>query len=163
MEGVTPTGASTPRMTLDRLAERLITRMVVHEVICVALVALSMFLIWSGPGRPWGTIIVLIVGVIVIARVWGLPDRDLQRFTMDTATDPDGAAEQMQRLADKTLKTLLIPTFVGFLATVLSGGWQPVFFGALISIGGYTFFGPSRTRLSVWRDRMEDGGGKTGL
>jgi hypothetical protein len=152
-------------MTLDELSSGLTRRMVMHEVACVGLVALSMFLIWRGPGpgSPWGTVVVLLIGTIVIGRVWAMPGVELKKVPQDTATDPNAAATQMQRLADRTLKNLLFPTIVGFVATLLSWGWQPVFFGALISVGGYTFLGPSRTRLSIWRDRMEELGGKTGL
>lgn len=150
-------------MTLDRLADRLITKMVINEVVSVAIVALSMFVIWSGPGGQWGTVFAVIAGVIAIARVWTLPGRELTQVPMESATDPNAAAAEMTDLANKTMLLLQIPTAVGFLASIMSGGWQPVVVGSLITIAGFTFFGPSRTRLASWRDRMENGGGKTGL
>lgn len=163
MSGPTPSGAAAPRMTLDRLAQQLSNRMVIHEVVAVGLVALSMLVIWSGPGGPVGTVAVLAISVIVIARVWTMPARDLPQVPTETATDPNAAAERMTALANRTMRTLQVPAVAGFVATIISGGWQPVVFGALISISGFTFFGPSRTRLSLWRDRMEETGGKTGL
>lgn len=163
MAGSIPSGASTPRMTLDRLAGRLSTRMVVYEVICVAAVALAMFVLWSEPGSPVGTVLVLLAGAVVIARAWNMASRDLKPVPTDTSTDPDAAAKQLTVLANRMMKLVILPTGVGLLATLISWGWQPVFFGALISIAGFTFFGPSRTRLAAWRDKLEDAGGKTGL
>jgi hypothetical protein len=150
-------------MTLDRLAAQLIPRMVVYGAVCVGLVALSMFVLWNGPGNPWGTVIVLAVSFIVIGRVWIMPGRELPRFPSDSATDPNRAAQEMTVVANKTMKTLMLPTVVGFVATLISWGWNPVFAGALASIAGFTFFGPSRTKLASWQVRMEEAGGKTGL
>jgi hypothetical protein len=152
-------------MTLDRLAEQLIPRMVMYGAVCVGLVALSMFVLWrgEGPGSPWGTVIVLIVSFVVIGRVWIMPSRELPQIPSDTATDPNGAAKRMAEVANKTLKMLMLPTVVGFAATLISWGWNPVFAGALVSIAGFTFFGPSRTKLASWQFRMEEKGGKTGL
>lgn len=150
-------------MTLDQLAGRLINRMVINEVVCVGIVAFAMFVLWDEPGGPWGTVVVLLVSAIVIGRAWTMPGRELKPVPTDTATDPNSAADQMSTLASRTMRTLMVPTVVGFVATVVSWGWQPVVFGALVSIAGFTFFGPSRTRLAGWRDRLEDQGGKTGL
>ena len=150
-------------MTLDRLAEQLNPRMVVHEMVCVGLVALSMFVLWDGPGNPWGTVIVLAVSFVAIAKVWIMPGRELPRVPSDSATDPNRAADDMTVLANKTMKTLMVPTIVGMVATLMSGGWNPIFAGALVSIAGFTFFGPSRTKLASWQFRMEEKGGKTGL
>ncbi len=164
MSGSTPPGSSTPRVTLDQLAGRLTTRMVINEVICVALVALSMFVVWYGqPGGPAGSAVVLLSGAIVIARAWNMPTRDLKPVPTDTSTDPESAAKQLTALANRMMKLMMIPTGVGLVATLISWGWQPVFFGGLISIAGFTFFGPSRTRLANWRDKLENAGGKTGL
>ncbi|HEU4544202.1 MAG TPA: hypothetical protein VFR23_23930 [Jiangellaceae bacterium] len=163
MSGTTPSGASAPRMTLDRLAQQLSPRMVVYEAVCVGLVALSMFVLWDGPGSPWGTVIVLAVSFVVIGRVWIMPSRELPRVPSESATDPNRAAEEMSVLANKTMKTLMVPTVVGFAATLVSWGWNPVFAGALVTIAGFTFFGPSRTKLASWQIRMEEAGGKTGL
>ncbi len=150
-------------MTLDRLADQLIPRMVVYEGVCIGLVALSMFVLWDGPGNPWGTVIVLIVSLVVIGRVWTMPSRELRQVPSETATDPNSAAAEMTALAVKTMRTLMVPTAVGFAATLVSWGWNPVFAGALISIAGFTFFGPSRTKLASWQIKMEEAGGKTGL
>lgn len=150
-------------MTLDRLAEQLNPRMIAHEAVCVSLVALSMFILWDGPGSPWGTVIVLAVSFIVIGRVWIMPSRELPRVPSESATDPNRAADEMTALANKTMKTLMLPTIVGLAATLVSWGWNPVFAGGLVSIAGFTFFGPSRTKLASWQIRMEEQGGKTGL
>jgi hypothetical protein len=150
-------------MTLDRLAEQLSPRMIAYEAVCVGLVALSMFVLWDGPGSPWGTVIVLAVSLIVIGRVWIMPSRELPRVPSESATDPNRAADDMTALANKTMKTLMVPTIVGFVATLVSWGWNPVFAGGLVSIAGFTFFGPSRTKLASWQIRMEEQGGKTGL
>ncbi len=150
-------------MTLDRLADQVIPRMVVYEGVCIGLVALSMFVLWDGPGNPWGTVIVLNVSLVVIGRVWTMPSRELRQVPSETATDPNSAAAEMTALAVKTMRTLMVPTAVGFAATLVSWGWNPVFAGALISIAGFTFFGPSRTKLASWQIKMEEAGGKTGL
>jgi hypothetical protein len=150
-------------MTLDRLAAQLNPRMIVYEAVCVGLVALSMFVLWDEPGTPWGTMIVLAVSFVVIGRVWVMPSRELPRVPSETATDPNRAAEQMTAVADKTMKNLMVPTVVGLAATLVSSGWNPVFAGALVSIAGFTFFGPSRNKLASWQIRMEEEGGKTGL
>lgn len=150
-------------MTLDRLAEQLIPRMVIYEGVCVGLVALSMFVLWEGPGNPWGTVIVLAVSFVVIGQAWIMPSRELTQFPSDSATDPDRAAREMTALANKTMRTLMAPTAVGLLATLVSWGWNPVFAGAFVSMAGFTFFGPSRTKLASWQTRMESAGGKTGL
>lgn len=150
-------------MSLDGLAHRLTTKMVIREFVAVGIVALAMFVLWTGPGGPLGTVIVLIVGAVVIARAWTMPGRDLIPVPTDSATDPNAAAQQLEILGGRMLNTLMIPTLAGLLAGLLSGGWQPVVFGALISIAGFTFFGPSRTRLSIWREKIEASGGKTGL
>lgn len=149
-------------MTLDQLADRLTTRMVVHEAVSIALVAVSMFVIWSGPGSAWGSVLLVAVGLVVAARVWRMP-RDLVPVPTDTATDPDSAGKQMTALANRTMTHLQLPTAAGFVLSLLAGGWQPVMFGSLVTIAGFTFFGPSRTRLAAWRDRLEAVGGKTGL
>lgn len=163
MSGTTPSGASAPRTNLDQLADGLTTKMTVREVITVAVVALSMFVLWSGPGGPWGTVLVLLVGAIVVARAWMMPGRELHTVPPDSATDPNAAAQQLEALAGRMMNTLMIPTVAGLLGGLLSGGWQPVVFGALITIAGFTFFGPSRTRLALWREKIEAAGGKTGL
>jgi hypothetical protein len=163
MSGTTPSGASAPRTNLDQLATSLTTRMVVREVIAVAVVALAMFVLWPGPGGPVGTMLVLLVGAIVVARAWMMPGRELRPVPADSATDPNAAAQQMEALAGRMMNTLMIPTVVGLLGTLLSQGWQPVMFGALITIACFTFFGPSRTRLAAWREKIEADGGKTGL
>ncbi|HEX5995072.1 MAG TPA: hypothetical protein VFY84_08025 [Jiangellales bacterium] len=163
MSGTTPAGASAPRMTLDRLAEQLNPRMVAYEMVCVGLVALSMFVLWDSPGSPWGTVIVLAVSFVVIGKVWIMPGRELPRVPSETATDPNRAAEDMTTLANKTMKNLMLPTLIGMLAALVSWGWNPVFAGALVSIAGFTFFGPTRTKLASWQIRMEEQGGKTGL
>ncbi len=163
MSGTTPSGPSAPRMTLDRLAEQLIPRMVVYEAVSVGLVALSMFVLWEGPGNPWGTVIVLAVSFVVIGQAWVMPSRELRPVPSESATDPNSAATEMSALANKTMKILMVPTVVGLLATLVSWGWNPVFAGALVSIAGFTFFGPSRTKLASWQTRMEATGGKTGL
>ena len=150
-------------MTLDRLAAQLNPRMIVYEAVCVGLVALSMFVLWDEPGTPWGTVIVLAVSFVVIGRVWVMPSRELPRVPSETATDPNRAAEQMTAVADKTMKNLMVPTVVGLASTLVSSGWNPVFAGALVSIAGFTFFGPSRNKLASWQIRMEEEGGKTGL
>jgi hypothetical protein len=92
-----------------------------------------------------------------------MPSRELPRVPSESATDPNRAADEMTVLANKTMKTLMLPTLVGLVATVVSWGWNPVFAGALVSIAGFTFFGPSRTKLASWQIRMEEQGGKTGL
>ena len=69
-------------MTLDRLAEQLSPRMVVYEMVCVGLVALSMFILWDDPGSPWGTVIVLAVSFVVIGKVWMMPSRELPRVPL---------------------------------------------------------------------------------
>lgn len=163
MSGLTPSGASAPRTSLDQLAARLTTKMVAREVVAVAVVALAMFVLWSGPGGPWGTVIVFLVGALIIVRAWTMPGRELQAVPPDSATDPNGAAEQLEALAGRMMNTLMIPTVVGVICALLSRGWQPVVFGALITIAGFTFFGPSRTRLAGWREVLESRGGKTGL
>ena len=150
-------------MTLDRLAEQLSRRMLVYGMLCVGLVALSMFVLWDDPGSPWRTVIVLAVRFVVIGKVWMMPSRELPRVPSETATDPNRAAQDMTTLANKTMKNLMLPTIVGMLANLVSGGWNPVFAGALVSIAGFTFFGPSRTKLASWQIRMEEQGGKTGL
>lgn len=150
-------------MTLDTLADLLTRRMITHEVVTVIIVALSMFVIWNGPGGPVGTVLVVAVGAVLVLFAWAMPASALQGVRMDTVLDPNAAADQMTALAKRTLRTLQVPVVLGFLLAPISGGWQPVVFGALISIGGFTFLGPSRTRLAAWRDRMEDAGGKTGL
>lgn len=137
--------------------------MLVYEVICVAALALAMFVVWSDPGGPVGTVPVLLTGAIVIARAWNMAERDLTPVPTDTATDPGAAAKQLTALANRMMRFMMVPIAVSLLATLLSWGWQPVFFGALISIAGFTFFGPSRTRLANWRDKLENAGGKTGL
>ncbi|HEX6335668.1 MAG TPA: hypothetical protein VFZ85_01825 [Jiangellaceae bacterium] len=163
MSSTTPAGASAPRMTLDRLAEQLNSRMLGYGAVCVGLVALSMFVLWDGPGTPWGTVIVLAVSFYIIGRVWIMPGRELPRVPSESATDPNRAADDMTALADKTMKLLMVPTIVGMLATLVSGGWNPIFAGAFVSIAGFTFFGPTRTKLASWQIRMEEQGGKTGL
>ncbi len=164
MSGSSPSGASTPQTTLDQLAGKLITRMVVNEMLCVAAVALSMFVLWYGhAGSAVGSVLVVLVGAIVIARAWNMASRTLNPVPTDTATDPAAAAKQLTDLANRMMRLMMVPTGAGLLATLVSWGWQPVFFGALISIAGFTFFGPSRTRLAAWRDKLENSGGKTGL
>lgn len=163
MSGTTPSGASGPRVSLDELADRLSTKMVVREVIVVAVVALAMFVVWDEPGRATGTVLVFLVGAAVIARALFMPVRDLAPVPTDSAMDPAGAAQQLEGLAGRMMTNLMIPTVAGLIAGIIAGGWQPVIFGALITIAGFTFFGPSRTRLAGWREQIESGGGRTGL
>lgn len=163
MSGTTPSGASGPRMSLDSLAHQLNTKMVVREGVVVAIVALAMFVLWDGPGRASGTILVFIAGALMVARGLIMPGRDLAPVPADSATDPNAAAKQLEVLAGRMMTNVMIPTVAGLLAGIISSGWQPVVFGALISIAGFTFFGPSRTRLAGWRERIEEAGGKTGL
>ncbi|MFW6203487.1 MAG: hypothetical protein ACOC96_00820 [Actinomycetota bacterium] len=164
MSGSSPSGASAPQMTLDQLAAKLSTRMLVNEVLCVGAVALSMFVLWYGQaGTPLGSALVVLAGAIVIARAWNMAGRTLSPVPTDTSTDPAAAAKQLTDLANRMMRLMMLPTGVGLLASLVSWGWQPVFFGALISIAGFTFFGPSRTRLAAWRDKLENAGGKTGL
>lgn len=162
MAGSTPSDASLQQMTLDGLAHRLNQRMLMHEALSVAVVAVSMFLIWSGPGSAWGGVFVVLIGLIVAARLWRLPG-SLEPVPTDTATDPEAAARQLTALANRTMTHLQVPTVAGFVMSLLAGGWQPAMFGSLVTIAGFTFFGPSRTRLATWRDRLESAGGKTGL
>lgn len=135
----------------------------VREVIAVAVVALAMFVLWRDPGSALGTVVVFIVGALVIVRAWTMPARELRTVPPDSATDPNAAAQQLETVAGRMMNILMIPTAVGLLATLISRGWQPVVFGALITIAGFTFFGPFRTKLAGWRDTIEAKGGKTGL
>ena len=150
-------------MTLDDLASHYTPRILVNEAVCVVLLALNMFVIWSGPGGPWGNVETFLLGAFVIGRVWWLPNRHLRPVGRNGAIDPVGAANSLRKVADPALRQLLYPTLIGFAATLLSRGWLPVFFGALMSLSGYTFLGPFRSQLGRWRDRLELEGGKTGL
>lgn len=135
----------------------------VNEALCVVILALNMFVLWDAPGGPWGTIVTVVLSFLVIGQVWMLPRRHLRPIPQDAAPNPQSSAKALRQVADSTLRLLLLPTLIGFAATLLSSGWMPVFFGALISLGGYTFLGPFRTQLGRWRDRLELQGGKTGL
>lgn len=135
----------------------------INEAVCVAILALNMFLLWDVPGGPWGVVVTVVLSILVVAQVWWLPRKHLRPILRDAAIDPEGSAKILRKVADPALRQLLFPTLIGFAATLLSGGWLPVFFGALISLGGYTFFGPFRSQLGRWRDRLEMEGGKTGL
>lgn len=150
-------------MTLEDLAAHFTPRILINEVLCVVLLALNMFLLWDGPGGPWGVIVTVVLSLIIVARVWRLPRTHLRPVDRDAAIDPEGAAKTLRKVADPALRQLLFPTLIGFAATLLSRGWLPVFVGALVSLGGYTFFGPFRSQLGRWRDRLELEGGKTGL
>lgn len=150
-------------MSLDTLAHQQNAKMLVREGIVVVIVALAMFVIWDSPGGASGTILVFLAGAVMVARGLIMPARNLAPVPVDSATDPDAAARQLELLAGRMMTNVMIPTFAGLLAGIISGGWQPVVFGALISIAGFTFFGPSRTRLAGWRERIESAGGKTGL
>jgi hypothetical protein len=150
-------------MTLEGLAVHFTPRILVNEALCVVLLALNMFVFWDSPGEPWGIVVTVVVSVFVIGQVWMLPRRHLRPLSRDAAIDPNGAAKILRRVADPALRMLLLPTLIGFAATLLSQGWLPIFFGAMISLGGYTFLGPFRTQLGRWRDRLEVEGGKTGL
>jgi hypothetical protein len=150
-------------MTVDDLASYYTPRIVVNEVFCVLLLALNMFIIWSGPGGPWGTIVTLVLGSFVIARVWWRPNRYLRPVRRDAPIDRAAAIQALRKVSDPALRQLLYPTLIGFAATLLSWGWLPVFIGALMSLAGYTFLGPFRSQIGRWRDRMEFEGGKTGL
>ncbi len=135
-----------------------------REAIAIAVVALSMFVLWPGrAGSPAGTVIVLLISALVIARAWTLPGRELHPIPPDAPSDPNAAAQQLEALARRMMNLVMIPTVVGLLATLVSQGWQPAMFGALITIAGFTFFGPFRTRLARWRERIEAEGGTTGL
>lgn len=127
------------------------------------LLALNMFVLWDGPGGPWGVVTTVILSMVVVGRVWRLPHKHLRPVPRDSAIDPEGAAKTLRQVADPAQRQLLFPTLIGFASTLLSGGWLPVFIGALISLGGYTFLGPFRSQLGRWRDNLELEGGKTGL
>lgn len=150
-------------MTLEELAAHFTRRALISEALCIVLLALNMFVFWDTPGGPWGIIVTVVLSGLVLGRVWWLPYKHLRPVPRDAAIDPQGAARTLRQVAEPALRLLLLPTLIGFAATLLSQGWLPVFFGALISLGGYTFLGPFRTQLGRWRDRLELEGGKTGL
>lgn len=150
-------------MTLEDLAGHYTPRILVSEAVCVLLLALNMFVIWDNPGGAWGIVVTVVLSTFVVARVWWLPRKHVRPVAHDAAIDTEGAANTLRKVADPAQRQLLFPTLIGFAATPLSGGWMPVFFGALISLGGYTFLGPFRSQLGNWRDRLEANGGKTGL
>lgn len=150
-------------MTLDDLASHYTPKILVSEAVCVLLLALNMFVLWEDPGGPSGIILTVVLSIIVVARVWWLPHKYLRPVPRDAAIDPEGAAKTLRKVGDPAQRQLLFPALIGFAATLLSRGWLPVFIGALISLGGYTFLGPFRSQLGRWRDRLEIEGGKTGL
>ncbi|AYY13860.1 hypothetical protein EF847_15300 [Actinobacteria bacterium YIM 96077] len=157
-----PPGRRADEPTLDALGAELRWILLVLATSAV-LMSMIVLLMYTEPGAPWGAVVTAVVGCALAATAWLIPRRRLAPMEPGGRAEPLASARTLRSLGILVMVVTEVPAVVGIVASVLAAGWLPAFVGGVLATGAMLLLGPTKMRLSAWKDCLEASGARTGL
>ncbi|NED96419.1 hypothetical protein G1H11_13995 [Phytoactinopolyspora alkaliphila] len=157
-----PPGPQPRRTSLDKIGTELrpiLLAMAGGPVLLIVVVLLS----FTESGGVTSFLIALVAGLALMSAAWLVPGARLSPLDPGQRADPIAAEQTLRTTAMLTMALAEAPVLIGLAIAFVTNGWLPALAGGIIATAGLLVFGPTRARLTAWKERLEEHGARTGL
>ncbi|NDL56978.1 hypothetical protein [Phytoactinopolyspora mesophila] len=157
-----PSGRSRDQRSLDTLGTQLrpvILALAGGAVLMIVVVLLT----FTETGTAVELSAVLVFGLPPLVAAWLLPTTRLKPLDPGQRADPAEAARTLRTSSMLALALAETPVLVGVVVSFVVGAWMPAMVGGILATAALLSLGPTRSRLDLWKDRLEANGARTGL
>lgn len=157
-----PPGRPHDRLSLDSLGTEL--RPVLLTMAGAALLMIIVVLLsFTETGTVLDLLTAVVIGVALLVAAWLVPGARLSPLDPAERADPARAARILRATGLLAMVLAELPALVGLVMSFVVGGWFPALAGGVLGTTALLFLGPTRARLTMWKDRLEAHGARTGL